>query len=43
MWAKPQKNNMIVCFKVKPNINGLVFNVDLLIKSISQKYSIEVK
>jgi hypothetical protein len=38
--SKPSATNTILCFKEKPEINGLVFNAEFVIKSIKQKYEI---
>lgn len=38
--SKPRAKNTILCFKEKPEINGLVFDAEFVIKSIKQKYGI---
>jgi hypothetical protein len=40
-FVKPSSNNTIMCFTEKPNIDGIVYNPEYLIKSIKQKYNIE--
>lgn len=39
--SKPRATNMIICFKDKPDINGLIFNARFIVKSIKQKYDIK--
>jgi len=41
--SKPTTTNTIVCFKEKPEINGLIYKVDFLMQSLTQKYGIEIK
>lgn len=41
--SKPTTANTIVCFKEKPEIYGLVYKVDFLIKSLAQQYGVEIK
>lgn len=36
--SKPRENNTILCFKDKPDIEGLVFEATFIIKSIKAKY-----
>jgi hypothetical protein len=38
--SKPRANNTILCFKDKPDINGLVFEAAFIAKSIKAKYGI---
>jgi len=38
--SKPQATNTILCFKEKPEINGLVFDAEFVVKSIKQKYGL---
>jgi len=38
--SKPRATNTILCFKEKPEINGLVFDAEFVTKSIKQKYEI---
>jgi hypothetical protein len=38
--SKPRATNMILCFKEKPVINGLVFDAAFVAHSIKQKYRI---
>jgi hypothetical protein len=38
--TKPRTTNTILCFKEKPDINGLVFDAEFVVKSIKQKYRI---
>lgn len=37
---KPSTTNMILCFKEKPNVAGLIFEAEFVKKSLRQKYSI---
>jgi len=39
--AKPSTSNTIVCFKEKPNFNGIVYNAKYISKSIKDKYDIK--
>lgn len=39
--AKPSSSNTIVCFKEKPNINGVIYNAKYISKSIKDKYDIK--
>jgi hypothetical protein len=39
--SKPRANNTILCFKDKPDINGLVFEAAFIIKSIRAKYGMK--
>jgi hypothetical protein len=39
--SKPRSTNTIVCFKEKPNVQGLVFNAAFIIESLKQKYKIK--
>jgi hypothetical protein len=43
IFSKPKTINTIVCFKDKPQTDGLVFNVDFLLKSLSEKYNVKLK
>ena len=36
--SKPRANNTILCFKEKPDINGLVFEAEFVVRSIRAKY-----
>jgi hypothetical protein len=36
--SKPRANNTILCYKDKPDFNGLVFEAEFVIKSIKAKY-----
>ena len=38
--SKPRAANTILCFKEKPDIKGLVFDAEFVVKSIRQKYGI---
>ncbi len=38
--TKPRATNTILCFKKKPDIIGLVFDAEFVVKSIKQKYGI---
>ena len=38
--SKPRATNTILCFKEKPEINGLVFDAEFVAKSIRQNYSL---
>jgi hypothetical protein len=38
--SKPRATNTILCFKEKPDINGLVFDAEFVVKSVKQKYGI---
>ena len=38
--SKPSAVNTIVCFKEKPQVNGLVFDAEFVLKSIKEKYGI---
>lgn len=38
--SKPRATNTILCFKEKPEINGLVFEAAFVARSIKQKYGI---
>jgi len=38
--SKPRATNMILCFKSKPKINGLIFDAEFVAKSIKEKYGI---
>jgi len=38
--TKPRTTNTILCFKQKPEIKGLVFDAEFVVKSIKQKYRI---
>lgn len=38
--SKPRAANTILCFKEKPEINGLVFDAEFVTKSIKEKYGI---
>jgi hypothetical protein len=39
--SKPSSTNMILCYKEKPDIQGLVFAAEYVSKSIRQKYDIK--
>jgi hypothetical protein len=36
--SKPRANNTILCYKEKPDINGLVFEAEFVVKSVRAKY-----
>ena len=38
--SKPRDTNTILCFKEKPEINGLVFEAEFVSRSLKQKYEI---
>lgn len=38
--TKPSAENTILCFKEKPEIDGLVFDADFIARSIKQKYGL---
>ncbi|MBI3779045.1 MAG: hypothetical protein HY274_09070 [Gammaproteobacteria bacterium] len=38
--SKPRATNTILCFKEKPEINGLVFEAEFVVRSIKHKYEI---
>lgn len=38
--SKPRATNTILCFKERPEINGLVFDAEFVAKSIKEKYAI---
>jgi len=38
--SKPTTTNTIVCFKEKPEIQGLVYNAEFLVRSLKEEYSI---
>jgi hypothetical protein len=38
--SKPKANNTILCFKEKPEINGIIFDATFVYKSIREKYNI---
>ncbi len=40
IYSKPSTTNTIICFKEKPQVNGLVFDADFVANSIRQKYTI---
>lgn len=40
MIRKPSTTNMILCFTEKPEVAGLVFDAELVQKSLKQKYGI---
>jgi len=39
--SKPTANNTILCYKEKPDINGLVFDAEFIIRSIRAKYGLK--
>ena len=39
--SKPRATNTIVCFKEKPQINGLVFDAEYVSRPIKEKYGLE--
>ncbi len=39
--SKPRANNIILCFKDKPDVNGLIFDAEFVVKSIRGKYGIK--
>lgn len=41
VMSKPRSTNMIVCFKEKPNVQGLVFSAAFITDSLKQKYHIK--
>jgi hypothetical protein len=36
--SKPRANNTILCYKEKPDINGLIFEAEFVVRSIRAKY-----
>lgn len=40
--SKPTTTDTIVCFKEKPDIQGLVYNAEFLIRSLKEEYGISV-
>lgn len=38
--SKPRATNMVLCFKEKPEMDGLIFDAEFVVKSIKQKYGI---
>jgi uncharacterized protein YceK len=38
--SKPRATNTILCYKEKPEVNGLVFDAEFVAKSIRQKYEL---
>ncbi len=40
-YSKPRSTNTIVCFKEKPNVDGLVYDTAFVTKSIKKKYDIK--
>lgn len=43
VYAKPRTTNTIVCFKGKPNIQGLVYDAGFICNSIGQNYGVSCK
>ncbi|MGD0650109.1 MAG: hypothetical protein ABSA97_03045 [Verrucomicrobiia bacterium] len=41
VMSKPRSTNTIVCFKEKPNVQGLVFSAAFVIDSLKQRYGIK--
>lgn len=41
--TRPTSTNTIVCFKEKPDINGLIYNADFIIKSLSNQYGVKIE
>lgn len=39
--SKPRANNTIICYKEKPDINGLVFDAEFILRSIRTKYGLK--
>ncbi len=39
--SKPRANNTILCYKEKPDINGLVFDAEFILRSIRTKYGLK--
>ncbi len=39
--SKPSSTNTIVCFKEKPKIDGVVYDAELIVRSIRDKYGIK--
>ena len=39
--SKPRATNTVLCFKEKPETNGLFFEAEFVVKSIKQKYKID--
>jgi len=39
--SKPRVIYVIICFKEKPNYNGIVYNAELVVKSVKAKYDIK--
>lgn len=40
-YVKPSQNNTILCFKEKPNYNGLIYDANFVVQSIKTKYEIK--
>jgi hypothetical protein len=38
--SKPQATNTVLCFKEKPDVNGVLFDAECVIESISTKYKL---
>jgi uncharacterized protein YceK len=39
--SKPRETDTIVCFKDKPDVNGLVYDANFLVTSLKQQYNIK--
>jgi len=39
--SKPSATNTILCYKEKPDVNGVVFDAEFVARSIRQKYSLK--
>ena len=40
IFSKPRATNTIICFKEKPQVDGLIFDAEFVVKSIREKYGI---
>lgn len=40
VYSKPRSTNTIVCFKEKPNVDGLIYDAAFITQSIKKKYGI---
>jgi predicted RNA-binding Zn-ribbon protein involved in translation (DUF1610 family) len=40
--SKPKTTNVIICFKEKPKVDGLVYNVDFILKSLPVSYGLKI-
>ena len=39
-YKKPRASNTIVCFRSKPDLGGLIYDANFLVRSLKSKYSI---